>query len=65
MRDKRTKQLMQGTPLDTSSKVAENFAIQMQSAYAMQKCPRCGRKDYCMEAGTGLCLVCIGKEEEC
>jgi hypothetical protein len=62
--DKRTEQLMKGTPLDTSSKAAENFANQVRRS-CMMKCSRCGRLDYQMEAGTGLCLVCIGKEEEC
>jgi len=60
--DKRTEQLMSGTPLDTTSKAAENFAIQMQNTLNVPICTRCGRQ---MVVDAGLCLVCIGKEEEC
>ena len=67
MRDKRTEQLMQGTPLDTSSKAAENVATQVLDARScvLRTCTRCGRKDYHLEIDTGLCLVCVGRELEC
>ena len=65
MRNRETEQLMKGQPLDTSSKAAENFANQVRRSCVLQKCPRCGRLDHQMEAETGLCLVCIGKELEC
>ena len=65
--DKRTEQLMSGTPLDATSKAAENFAKQVlqERSCVVQTCTRCGRQDIQMEVDTGLCLVCIGKEEEC
>ena len=62
MRNREIEQLMNGTPLDTTSKAAENFAIQMQNALVLMTCTRCGRQ---MAVDVGLCLVCIGKEEEC
>lgn len=35
------------------------------SSLELMTCPRCGHQDYQMEAETGLCLVCVGKELEC
>jgi hypothetical protein len=64
MQDKRTEQLMQGMPLDTSSKAAENVANQVRRSCVLFTCTRCGRMDIQMEVYTGLCLICIGKELE-
>lgn len=50
------------------------YGFQMLLIYEKQKlleatcelmtCSKCGRQDYQMEAETGLCLVCVGKELE-
>ncbi len=64
MIDRETEQLMNGTP-DTSFKAVSRIALQMVRSCVLSKCSRCGRLDYQVEAETGLCLVCVGKELEC
>ena len=37
----------------------------LEETYVLETCPRCKREVYEVEVETGLCLMCVGKEEEC
>jgi hypothetical protein len=53
-------------PNSLSSGAAYGYAKEVlkERTCVLQTCTKCGRQDYQMEAETGFCLVCIGKELE-
>jgi hypothetical protein len=53
-------------PVDTSSLMSRGVAEQklLTRRCKTLKCSRCGRAATELEADTGLCLVCIGRELE-
>jgi hypothetical protein len=65
LRDASFDRIMKTARVDTSSLMAESVARQkIKGESLMMTCTRCGRQDTVLEAETGLCLVCVGKELE-